>query len=195
MQYRSVLLRLHFVCRKTRGNERNYQLTSLQTECNLSPPCWQDRGLTEARLTCSVWPSLWRDPPSRACSLPAFSLLLRLSHTGWERETDGDCALCLRTITLCVNTRHLANTLSHWSQTSTVGTALDIEHPRTLKVKAGKARLELIWTNKRKDSLSVMWGLCVGKVAAAPQCPWCSASGGLCLVSGLARLSVAAALL
>ena len=29
------------------------------------------------------------------------------------------------------------------------------QSPRTLKVKAGKARLELIWTNKRKDSLSV----------------------------------------
>ena len=39
VQYRSVLLRLHFVCRKTRANDRNYQLTSLQTEWNLSPPC------------------------------------------------------------------------------------------------------------------------------------------------------------
>ena len=82
--------------------------------------------------------------------------ILTATETELQRLSALLCALCLRTITLCVNTRHLANTLSHWSPTSTVGSALDIQHPRTLKVKAGKARLELIWTNKRKDSLSVM---------------------------------------
>ena len=93
-----------------------------------------------------------------AAALPSlFSAgILTATETELQRLSAQLCALCLRTITLCVNTRHLANTLPHWSPTSNVRTALALEHPRTLKVKAGKARLELIWTNKRKDSLSVM---------------------------------------